>query len=260
MSRQQRAQQRALGAFLASQILSITEETVRRSYHEGSDYYKCNGCKVAETCSKCKKSRYCSKECQISHRKEHKGMCKLISDTSSRTSSGSMVIDEDSKERLDLFREKYLPMMQLATYWELDEESAEDMIMIFELEDLPVECKAPRLGIKSFRQESIRSLPDFVQDYRTKCLIQAPKFDCRIIFALVLRPQAIGEPSMVCSMFPFVFVNEDEDRGILKAAGLTRDMQIDICHQKASQYVKTMNAMARGRNKKLSKAAKPRRR
>jgi hypothetical protein len=48
-------------------------------------------------------------------------------------------------------------MMQLATYFEL-QLSAEDMIMIFELEDLPAaECKAPRLGIKSFRQESIIS-------------------------------------------------------------------------------------------------------
>jgi hypothetical protein len=45
MSRQQRAQQQALGAFLASQQLpSITEETVRRSYHELSDLYKCHGC------------------------------------------------------------------------------------------------------------------------------------------------------------------------------------------------------------------------
>ena len=263
MSRQQRAQQQAsLSAFLASQSpASITEETVRHSYHEFSALYKCWSCGVAETkekkhlqCSRCKQGQYCSKECQLSHWKEHKGMCKLLSDTSE-----SMVIEEDLEERFELFKEKYVPMLQMATLWELDE-SAEDMIIIFELEDLPAECKAPRIGIKSFRLESIRSQQDFVQEFRTKCLIQVPPIDCRITFAMVLWPQAIGEPIKMWTIFPFTFVNKNEDRSILEAAGLTRDMQIEICHQKASQYVKTINDMARGRNKKLSQAAKPRRR
>ena len=43
MSSQQRAQQQALGAVVASQIPTITEETVRRYYHEFSisNYYDC---------------------------------------------------------------------------------------------------------------------------------------------------------------------------------------------------------------------------
>ena len=261
MSRQQRAQQQALGAAVASQIPTITEETVRRYYHEYSDVYKCCGCEVAETkkkkhllCSRCKAIRYCSKECQRSHWQEHKGMCKAIP---SNAYGGSIAIPEDSRERMELFKEKYKPMIQVATFFEL-KQSAKEMIMIFEIEDLPAECKAPRLGIKSFRLESIRSQRDFVQEYRAECLTHAPPSD-RISFALVLSTHTDGEP--IITMMPFAFDDSMADAGgsSFQAQDLPRDIQIGFWHQEASKYVSTINDMARGGKKKLSKAAKPRR-
>jgi hypothetical protein len=275
--RQERAQQPALGALLDAfqqQSTSITEETVRRSYHELSSHYKCDGCEVAETkekrhflCSRCKQCRYCSKECQIRRWKEHKGICKLLTDTNSGPSGMDMLCN-DSNERKALFKEKYIPMMAHATYWEL-KLSTEEMVMIIELEDLPAECKAPRLGIKSFRQESIRSQPDSVQHYCTESLIHAPSSDRRM-FALVrwTAQQANGESIVTNITLPFDVSCEEEDesaRDIFQAGivgGLTQDsIQIGIwCHQKASTYVETINDMARGRKKNLSKAAKPRRR
>jgi hypothetical protein len=186
----------------------------------------------------------------------------------SNAGSGSLVM-KDSKARFELFKEKYIPMMQLATYWELMLSAEEDMVMIFELEDLPAECKAPRLGIKSFRQESIRSQPDSVQHYCTESLIHAPPSDRRM-FALVrwTAQQANGESIVTNITLPFDVSCEEEDesaRDIFQAGivgGLTQDsIQIGIwCHQKASTYVETINDMARGRKKNLSKAAKPRRR
>jgi hypothetical protein len=260
MSRQQRAQQQALGAAsVASQIPTITEEAVRHAYHEVSSHYKCDGgCGIAETkakqhlqCSRCTEAKYCSKECQRSHWKVHKGICNLNSSYSKNA-------------RWELFQEKYNPMMQLATSWELDE-SAEEMVMIFELEDLPVECKAPRLGITSFRQESIRYQQDSIQEYHTEYLIHAPPSDGRK-FALVrwTTQKANGEPIMMIIHIPFDVALDKEDEsahGILQASrGLPRDTQNGGCHQEASKCVNTINDMARGRNKKLSKAAKPRRR
>jgi hypothetical protein len=254
MSREQAAMQ-ALGAYLASQAPSITEETVQHFYHEDSDIYKCQGCGVAETkekkhsqCSRCKQTRYCSKECQKSHWKEHKLECNMLS------FKNAALITDDSRERMELFKEKFIPMMQLATYWEL-KQSAEDMIMIFELDALPTECKAPRLGIKSFRQESISSQPDFVQHNHAGCLIHAPPSDITA-FALVLWTQANGEP--MTNLLPFAF--DDKDSCISTVGAFPRDVQIGIFHQEASKYVKTINDMARGGKKKLSKAAKPRRR
>jgi hypothetical protein len=270
MSTQQWAQQQACGALLASQIPSITEETVRRSYHEHSAHYDCHGCGVAETkekqylqCSKCKQSRYCSKECQRSHWKEHKDICKLVCKhrSSKKAGSGSLTT-QDCKERMELFNEKYTPMMQVATSWEL-KQSAEEMITIFELEDLPAECKAPRLGIKSFRQESIRSQPNSIQDYHTDCLNhRTHPSHTRTVFALLLWTHANSESTV--SVLSFSFEGGVEDSGIFKAEGRgvlrSRAMQIGICHQEASKYVETINDMARGRKKNLSKAAKPRRR
>jgi hypothetical protein len=266
MSRQQRDQQQALGAFLASQTQSITEEAVRQCYHKDSNHYKCDGCEVVETkekkllqCSRCKQSQYCSKKCQLRDWKEHKGFCKLISDASSRS-----MITEDSRERCELFRDKYMPMMGIATYCEIMH-SAEEMIMIFELEDLPAECKAPRFGIKSFRQESIRSQSNLVQELCTESTIHASSCS-RTLFALLLWTQADGE--IVSSLLPFSFDNtcDDEDvDGISQARGQTtllpRDTQIGVCrHDVCSNYIETINDMARGTKKNLSKAAKPRRR
>jgi hypothetical protein len=273
MSRdQQRAQQQqALGAFLASQTQSITEETVGRFYHELSNHYNCRGCGVAETkkkkhllCSRCNTTRYCSKECQISHWKEHKCICKLGA-SSNNANSGSIATPGDSKERMELYAEKYRPMLQLATYWEL-KLSAEDMILIFELEELPAECKAPRLGIKSFRQESSRSAPDSFQEFRTNYLIHTPP-SMRKEFALLCLIPANGAGRTTANefhitKFAFSFQRDDEDSGVFQAEGrgcLPRDIQIGIFHQEASKYVKTVNDMARGGEKNLSKAAKPRR-
>jgi hypothetical protein len=153
---------------------------------------------------------------------------------------------------MELFKEKFIPMMQLATYWEL-KQSAEDMIMIFELEDLSAECKAPRLGIKSFRQESISSQPDFVQHNHASVLVHAPP-TARISFALVIGTQANGGP--MTKLLPFGFDDDDKDICI----SIPRDVQIGIFHQEASKYVKTINDMARGGKKMLSKAAELRRR
>jgi hypothetical protein len=158
--------------------------------------------------------------------------------------------------------------MQHATYWELMPPSAEeDMVMIFELEDLPAECKAPRLGIKSFRQESIRSQPDSVQHYCTESLIHAPPSGRRL-FALYHWTQvdknSTNHGRRATYVLDFSLKDDDEDSGIFQAEerrrSLPRDIQIGICHQKASAYVETINDMARGRKKNLSKAAKPRRR
>jgi hypothetical protein len=151
----------------------------------------------------------------------------------SNAGSGSLVM-KDSKARFELFKEKYMPMMQLAIYWELML-SAEDMIMIFELEDLPAECKAPRLGIKSFRQESIRSQPDFVQHYCTESLIHAPSSDRRI-FALFhwiqVDKNSTNHGKRATRVFDFSLKDDDEDSGILQTEGgggsLPRDMQIGI--------------------------------
>ena len=255
MSREQRAQQQAVGAFVASDIPTITEEAVRRAYHEDSDQYKCCGCGVAETkkkkhlmCSRCKTNRYCSKVCQRSHWTEHKGMCKVIS---SNAYGGSF--PEDSKERVERFTELYKPMMQVATYFEL-KQSAKEMIMIFELEDLPAECKAPRIGIKSFRQESIRSQQDPVQEYHAECLTHAAPSD-RTSFAMVIWPQA--NDKSIITMMPFAF----DDSTVYVASGSfqAREDLIGILHEEASKYVKTINDMAIGGKKNLSKAAKLRR-
>jgi hypothetical protein len=269
MSRDQQLaqQQQALGAFVASQMPSITEETVGRFYNEQSSHYNCQGCGVAETkkkkhllCSRCNLARYCSKDCQISHwKEEHKCMCKL-------GVSSNAGMEDSTARRFELFEEKYLPMIQLATLWELML-SAEDMVMIFELEDLPAECKAPRLGIKSFRQESSRSQPDSFQEFRTKYLIHAPPSTRNEVVSLYLTP-ANGAGRTTANVlytratfiaFPLQY---DEQSGIFQAegqGGLPRDIQIGFFHQEASKYVKTINDMAKGGEKNLSKAAKPRR-
>jgi hypothetical protein len=132
-------------------------------------------------------------------------------------------------------------MVAVATYWALMH-SAEEMITIFELEDLPAECKAPRLGIKSCRQESIRSQPNLVQESCTEYLIHVPPCS-RTSFALLLWTQADGK--IVSNMLPFSFDANGDDEDVLGIfQALPRDMQIGFCHQKASKYIKTINDMA----------------
>jgi hypothetical protein len=265
MSRHQQwaQQQQALGAFVASQIPSISEETVGRDCHELSGHHNCRGCGVAETkkkkhllCSRCNQCRCCSKECQISHWKEHKAMCKLAA-SSNNANSGSIPIPGDSKKRMELFEEKHMPMTQRATCFEL-KLSAEDMAMIFESEDPPAECKAPRLGVNSFRQESIRSQSDSVQQCRTEILSHAPSSERRM-FALFHWSTTANE---LHKFVAFSSRCDDKDSGIFQAdgqGGLPQDMQIGFFHQKAFTHVKRINDMARGGEKNLSKAAKPRR-
>jgi hypothetical protein len=112
------------------------------------------------------------------------------------------------------------------------------------------------LGIKSFRQESIRSQPDSIQKSRTEYLIHAPP-STRKKFALLAWPQANGESIQTMLHLSF---QKDDDQAEGRGGSLPRDMQIGMCHQKVSTYVEAINDMARGKGKELSKASKPRRR
>ena len=75
------------------------------------------------------------------------------------------------KACLKLFKEKYMPMMELTTLSE-PKLSTKDIMVIYELDYLPAECKAPQVGINSsfLIQESIRSQDDVTQKYCTKSL------------------------------------------------------------------------------------------
>jgi hypothetical protein len=238
---------------------SITEDTVKHYYHEDSDLYKCvrEACGKPETkqtphmtCGRCKASRYCSRECQIAHWKEHKATCKIIS--SNRPKPTKLM--EDSNARMDVWKEKYKPLLQLATFWDLKGANPSDeMIIVVDLEDLPESCSFPRLGIKSFRQEKATDQEDFVQEFRSEMLEHAPD-DCdRVEFALVCSTLANGEPT--ASMLPFAYDGE-EDESLSAWSRLSPNAKNAFFHGEAMKYINTINEMAKGEKKELKKAAR----
>jgi hypothetical protein len=237
---------------------SISEATVKHYYHEDSDLYKCvrEACGKPETkqtphmtCGRCKASRYCSRECQIAHWKEHKAICKIVS--SNRPKSKLM---EDSNAKTDAWKEKYKPLLQLATYWDLKGAiPSDEMIIVVELEDLPESCSFPRLGIKSFLQEKATDQPDFVQEFRSEMLEHAPD-DCdRVEFALVCSTLANGEPT--ASMLPFVYDGDPDDSNSAYSK-LSPNARNVFFHTEAMKYINTINEMAKGEKKELKKAAR----
>jgi hypothetical protein len=238
---------------------SITEDTVKHYYHEDSDLYKCvrEACGKPETkqtphmsCGRCKVSRYCSRECQVAHWKDHKAICKIIS--SNRPKPTKLM--EDSSARMDVWKEKYKPLLQLATFWDLKGANPSDeMITVVDLEDLPESCSFPRLGIKSFRQEKATDQEDFVQEFRSDMLEHAPD-DCdRIEFALVFSTLANGEPT--ASMLPFAYDGEEDD-STSAWSRLSPNAKNAFFHGEAMKYINTINEMAKGEKKELKKAAR----
>jgi hypothetical protein len=230
---------------------SFTEDIVKHFYHEDSDMYKCEVCEKPETkqmphrtCGRCKSARYCNRECQVAHWKQHKATCKILS------SDPPTAVTEDSQARSDAWKEKYKSLLQLATFWELKEKSSDGMICVVNLEDLPESCSYPRFGIKSFRQQEVTDFPDFVQQFRSEMLQQAPD-DCdRVEFALLLCTQANGEP--MASMLPFIYDGEDEDSNYAWA-NLSRTERNVYFHAEALKYINTISEMATGGNESSRK-------
>jgi hypothetical protein len=161
---------------------------------------------------------------------------------------------EDSNAKIDAWQEKYKPLLQLATYWDLKGAIPNDeMIMVVDLEDLPESCSFPRLGIKSFRQEKAADQEDFVQKFRSEMLEHAPD-DCdRIEFALVCSTLATGEPT--ASMIPFAY-DEDGDDSSYAYSMLSPKARNVYFHGEAIKYINTINEMATGEKTELKKVSR----
>jgi len=243
----------------------LSADNVKKLYTEGGDKYECKhfGCRNKETanakhkkCGKCGIVNYCSRECQITDWPQHKKGCRQwrnqkLEDKNSTTN------ENDGFKRIFNFSRKYSPLCcSIAQHLFPIKTSRKGTIAMIYLQDLPEDCKFPRMEIESVGRADIKDIPG---DFGTQCLqsvnrerklVQDRGNDPNdVICALLSHPKTTS-----FIVLPFV-LHDDTDpfKGTPTAAKTVINQFFDC---EVDRIVRTINSLARGESKDLKSAKK----